>query len=964
MEHVPPPTSSGIPRLSRLPVPKQSDKSPSNHGRTKYNFKSRLGNPGDALKNASVSQEAEDTSTAKISRSDVKPANDLGSDSKDEAALPGAAPFRAHTLPRRPRPSLSDRTIETLSQVPPSPSPRRRKSGFLPSESPSRPTRSGSSLNGTRPSTSYGHHPPLPSNLYSRPTSPVSRRSISSCHPIATVSPIPVPNGKGHFNPSKAISSTSTNHSPVKIVAGDSPSKLSLRPARASKTLSARPTKPRPTAQDVFMMPSAEPNRTVKHSGDHLEVELPPHTKDVLNIDHEFAPSSNGSLRKPINDAGSNSTIELSHLTKKSNSSATLRDTIAKAKATRQKAAKMQRNGNTNARNQTEAFPNFEIPDTQSILRNRVASARTDGRLNIAALGLKQIPQEVLNMYSTNLGNGAWYESVDLVRVIAADNELEDLKDTAFPDSPLHSHDDEDEFQGNLFGGLGTLDLHNNHLKVLPIGLRRLERLTTLNLSKNHLENESVSIISQIQSLRELHLANNNIRGTLAIELCNLTNLEVLDLHNNSIETISIILKESCSLRAINIAGNRLETLPFDSLSNLRLIDLDAARNRLSGALLPPGMQEFGTLQSLDVSNNALTSISHNPCLHLPSLQSLNVTENRLNVLPDLSNWTMLLNLTAAGNKLTSLPEGLTSLPELKALDLSRNDIRNVDERLGLMESLTMLRIANNPLRERRFLNMEIEDMKRELKARLLPDSASDIGNEKSENEKQTAIPNETPVNSKTWPVKVGGIVDRSSTKLEKIEYSDIEPVMQSNDIKALILNHNSILKIPEALRILGNSLTRLEMNGNKLSGADSFSSKLALPNLKTLDLSVNAISSLSPLVDNLSAPQLEGMNVSRNRLTTLPPLRKTYPSLASVNVADNTICVLDIEAVHGLQVLDVSGNELSHLDPKIGLLGAEGLRAFSIGGNRFRVPRREIIDKGTETILAWLRSRIPDDDI
>ena len=65
-----------------------------------------------------------------------------------------------------------------------------------------------------------------------------------------------------------------------------------------------------------------------------------------------------------------------------------------------------------------------------------------------------------------------------------------------------------------------------------------------------------------------------------------------------------------------------------------------------------------------------------------------------------------------------------------------------------------------------------------------------------------------------------------------------------------------------------------------------------------------------------------------------------------------------------GLHVLDVTGNELGHLEPKLGLLGAEGLRTFLVGGNTFRVPRRDVVEKGTGAVLTYLRGRIPQDEL
>ena len=58
--------------------------------------------------------------------------------------------------------------------------------------------------------------------------------------------------------------------------------------------------------------------------------------------------------------------------------------------------------------------------------------------------------------------------------------------------------------------------------------------------------------------------------------------------------------------------------------------------------------------------------------------------------------------------------------------------------------------------------------------------------------------------------------------------------------------------------------------------------------------------------------------------------------------------------------MLNVSENAIERLDPRLGLLAAHGLRTLLVGGNCFRVPRREILEKGTDALLAWLRGRIP----
>lgn len=124
----------------------------------------------------------------------------------------------------------------------------------------------------------------------------------------------------------------------------------------------------------------------------------------------------------------------------------------------------------------------------RKVMQSRIETARTTGRLNISAMGLKEIPDLVLKMYdleSIGRSDGAWAESVDLARFVAADNELETIEDAIFPDtdpSDLVDDDDDNGGRGHQFAGLEFLDLHNNSLIALPKGLRHLHFLTSLNL--------------------------------------------------------------------------------------------------------------------------------------------------------------------------------------------------------------------------------------------------------------------------------------------------------------------------------------------------------------------------------------------------------------------------------------------------------------------------------------------------
>jgi hypothetical protein len=405
-------------------------------------------------------------------------------------------------LQRKSRPSLSDRTIETLAQIPPSPSPRRRKSSFYVAESPKRP---GSAMSrGSRPSSSVGNHG-TPNNTDSG--SSFGTRSVAQPTTKGGMSKVRQGGIDGSTvkskNPTKAIGVLGgvRNTSTVERIDGGIRATSSSKPGVPSvtsgaQTYSGRSAKPGASLQDSFQTSvSCTPSR-------------PSTTRRVSNDVRGTSTSSSTPLRPtaarvPTNGQSQSSSVSRKTATtpksetrKASPSSSTLRETIAKAKAARKSSGtqRIPRDPKLES-NAPEAF-DFDMPSdpfnqnqdptgNKGLFRKRVEAARVDGKLNIAAMGLNEIPEAVLKMYdleSTDTTNGAWYESVDLVKFIAADNEIERLSEEVFPDIAPEDLLDQEDTKGSQFGGLEILDLHGNLLCAVPSGLKRLERLTTLNL--------------------------------------------------------------------------------------------------------------------------------------------------------------------------------------------------------------------------------------------------------------------------------------------------------------------------------------------------------------------------------------------------------------------------------------------------------------------------------------------------
>ncbi|KAL1838211.1 hypothetical protein VTJ49DRAFT_2938 [Mycothermus thermophilus] len=941
--------------------------------------------------------------------------------------------------PKSSRLSLAERTVETLSRLPSSPAVKGRAAASfygadaVPWKPPSRPSsrasRPGSShhSNESRPGSRSGLED-RSQNPIITPLSPIegtplrNRRSIPS---------LPTPSAR---TLSSRPSRTSLYGLPPPSV-GDG-----LQPA--AKTLAPRPPTKRPSVNGLSKKPSA--SSLNKGTGMSRKTSVVSHSSSSTSVEGTGTSVASGST-------GLTADSEPGQSYKKS--SAALREQIAKAKAAKRAAAQP-------GLPDTGAFPDaardFDLStdpfnqrrDDKSlskVLKSRLETARTSGRLNIAALGLKEIPSEVLNMYNLEYigdSGGAWAESVDLTRFVAADNELEMISDAVFPDvDPQELAEDEDS-QGNIFAGLETLDLHGNILVSLPMGLRRLSLLTSLNLSLNRLSNNCLEVICQVTSLKDLKLGGNLLFGPLDPCLARLENLEILDLHGNNLSSIPPDFAQLSRLRILNISENGFEELPFDTLAGLPLTELIARKNQLQGTLIQDGVDGLPKLQMLDVSCNQLAHLcSPGKLVSMPALNQLCVSVNRLQALPDLSGCVSLVTLAADENNINAIPDGFTKLEHLRSADFSSNDIRVVPNEIGLMEKLANLRLSGNPLREKKISSMSTEEIKTMLAQRLEPadepeqpcnisqpepasqaehfptpeensipftttttgpstqpsnpaaanDDNDDADDDHSDLDTFATPPTSAPASptagrsrsqTATWPVKPGGVLDRSNTESSSLHPVICSKLATSHRISEIQLHHNLFTTLPESLTFFAETLTALSLAHCQLVGETYLVETLDLPALQELNLNHNHISGLGPLVGRLKAPRLEKLDVSFNRLSSLPngasnntqKLRDAFPALSVLLASNNHLVDLEPEAIAGLRVVDVENNDIAHLNPRIGLLGAEGpasssgllgpggalLERLEVRGNRFRVPRWNVLERGTEATLRWLRGRVP----
>ncbi|EXJ76757.1 uncharacterized protein A1O5_01265 [Cladophialophora psammophila CBS 110553] len=745
-------------------------------------------------------------------------------------------------------------------------------------------------------------------------------------------------------------------------------------------TMTPTPT-PKQPLSSIFRPPSPITRSNSKLAVSNVE-SSPALLKPRLRGENTLAPSTPPSksatkARKdaPAQQAATVAVVKELQATNSPKSSAALRETIAKAKAAKRKARES--NGTTAPpSSEASSWPSDFIDeaaslggDNKGLLRKRIQQAVTSGHLNIAAMKLKQMPPEVMQMYKSENSTTSWAEMVELIKLNAADNEFKELEDDMFPDFSESELADDDE-STNQFGGLETIDLRRNRLRQIPIGMRRLERLQSLNLSGNKLINNAFKVIGQIPHLKELIMADNLIEGTLELGDCNLEHLQVLDLRGNKIQSFGAEgLSRLGSMKVLNIAGNKFATLPWESLPISTLTELNVSRNRISGTLLS-GTLALLELRTLDASFNELEKFfDSDNAPDLPNLRSIALNGNKFINLPPLTNCNQLYTLEVSENQLEEIPADLAQLDNLKTADFGNNNIRLVLPEIALMTNLSTLNIVGNPLREKKYLTMNTSELKADLEKRLEFEQSEKPSPEQSDNLTSSKSSGEyryTPSN---------GILDLSSHSLVTLSVAEID---LSSQIHTLKLSNNELPSFPIDLLShpsLKYTLQSLDLSHNpQLHPTEYLTSELFLPNLKSLYIVSTGLTSLDALTTYLKAPCLAEINISCHRLAGhVPWVRAWWPNVNTLLATDNWFTSVDIEGVRGLEVLDIRNNEIESLPPKLGLLGnlpgskekVEGrLRVLEVSGNRFRVPRINVVEKGTEAVLKDLRRMVKEEEL
>ena len=288
---------------------------------------------------------------------------------------------------------------------------------------------------------------------------------------------------------------------------------------------------------------------------------------------------------------------------------------------------------------------------------------------------------------------------------------------------------------------LGTLILENNNFSKdttddLATAVSVNCRLKKLKLANNNLQHHAVVLtqaLSQVKSLTDLDLSNNNMTDkvvdALALAIENNSSLQRVNLRGNALRTNGIMkiaqsLSWNSRLKVLDICNNQItedaaDAIAIAFLSNTSLEELYLDNNSLALGVktLSATLKEISTLKILDLDNNNVPDdaadqlaavVCNNKNLEKIFLMNNNLKLGAMKIFWALSKITTLTVLNLSKNGMTemvacSLAAAIESNRSLTTIKLSSNKLQTqgiitISQSLRKLSSLQVLHIDDNQI--------------------------------------------------------------------------------------------------------------------------------------------------------------------------------------------------------------------------------------------------------------------------
>ncbi len=200
--------------------------------------------------------------------------------------------------------------------------------------------------------------------------------------------------------------------------------------------------------------------------------------------------------------------------------------------------------------------------------------------------------------------------------------------------------------------------------------------------------------INQYALLKVLSLRRNYLTE-LPDNIGRLKYLEDLYLDSNEITRLPPTIGELKNLKTLSLDNNRLSSLP-DSFIQLTQLDYLSIESN-SFKHLPVFLSKLDSLDRLNIDNNGLSDISE-LTKHLAQVKILSAKYNLFTDIPEFPAENKLEELDLSDNNIVEINNPLTAFPNLRVLDLSTNYLRTLPVSIAKLRSVENLDLERNQL--------------------------------------------------------------------------------------------------------------------------------------------------------------------------------------------------------------------------------------------------------------------------
>ncbi|XP_033162811.1 leucine-rich repeat-containing protein 40 isoform X3 [Drosophila mauritiana] len=599
--------------------------------------------------------------------------------------------------------------------------------------------------------------------------------------------------------------------------------------------------------------------------------------------------------------------------------------------------------------------------DDQVLTQELWKLARKSGTLNLSNKALARVPKRLYDINEADADSkavnleqltikeeDAWWNQVPLNNLDLSSNTLTHI-------SPKIEN----------LQSLTVLTLHDNALVELPPEIGKLEKLMRLNVSHNKLSQLPREMYS-LPELRHLNISYNEF-DELNPDISDLHMLEFLDGGHNNIQSLPGGIGFLVRLTALLLPNNHIKELPPDLVNMRSLQKIDLMHNDLTS--LP---EDMGLLRKLEC-----LYLQHNDILELPefegneALSELHASNNFIKIIPKAmcSNLPHLKILDLRDNKITELPDELCLLRNLNRLDVSNNTISVLPVTLSSLAHLISLQVEGNPIKtiRRDILQCGTTRILKTLHDRALAKAKEEGGGVDDASTSagisvtrlrggqmdDSDIPGNFPDRYKLRHTRTLAVNLEELTSVP----DQVFQIARDEGVHVVDFARNQLSTLPNGLQHMKDLVTELVLSNNVIGYVPQFISQFT--RLSFLNLSNNLLNDLPTEFGVLNT--LRELNIANNRFPCIPNCVYELQGLEILIASENHIKMLNVSGLQNmrrLSTLDLRNNDIETVPPILGNL--TNITHLELVGNPFRQPRHQILMKGTDAIMSYLRDRIP----